>query len=67
MIDTLAFIDTLKELQHLYNTGELRNFDFDSKIRKYELDVDRFEKAMIEQNETFFGGTPFSYDPAREV
>lgn len=66
MIDTLEFIDTLKELQQLYNTGELRNFDFDSKIRKYELDVDRFEKAMEEQHELFFKDTPF-YDPAREV
>ena len=30
MIDILEFIDELKELQVLYNEGELCNFDFES-------------------------------------
>jgi len=44
MNDILEFIDELKEMQALYNTGDLRNYDFESKIQKYNGTVDMFEK-----------------------
>jgi len=46
MNDILDFIDELKEMQVLYNQGDLRNYDFESKIQKYERMVDEFESAM---------------------
>ena len=49
MIDILEFIDELKELQVLYNEGELCNFDFESKIHKFQKQVTDFEQSM--QNE----------------
>jgi hypothetical protein len=66
MNDILEFIDELNELQELYNTGELRNFDFASKIQKYERQVAQFESAMEQENALFWQGTPF-YEPSREV
>tara|TARA_B110000503_G_scaffold2403_1_gene3179 strand:+ start:816 stop:1067 length:252 start_codon:yes stop_codon:yes gene_type:complete len=48
MNDILEFIDELKEMQALYNNGDLRNYDFESKIQKYERMVDEFE-AEIER------------------
>jgi len=67
MVDTLEFIDELKELQALYHSGDLRDFDFHTKIQKYEADVARFESEMQSQHELFFGGTPFAYNPKQEV
>lgn len=46
MQDMLEFIDELKELQALYNSGDLRNFDFDRMIQKYERKVDAYDSAM---------------------
>ena len=44
MNDLLEFIEDLEELQALYNTGELRNFDFESIKSKYNATIDLFEK-----------------------
>ena len=43
MNDIFDRIDELKELQSLYNQGELRNFDFSSKIQQLEQQVEKFE------------------------
>ena len=67
MVDVLEFIDELKELQSLYHSGDLRDFDFNTKIQKYEREVARFETEMEQQNNLFFKDTPFYYDPAQEV
>jgi hypothetical protein len=68
MNELLEFIDELKELEALYQSGELREFDFQMKINKYKREVEKFERAMeaeAAQHELFFGGTPFSM--SREV
>ena len=64
MNDILEFIDELKELQELYNTGELRNFDFASKIQKYERMVDAFEDSLEAQYQVF---KEHLYSPVDEV
>lgn len=46
MNDMFEFITELKELQALYNSGDLRNFDFERMIQKYERQVDQYESAM---------------------
>jgi hypothetical protein len=46
MDDMIDFIAELKELQSLYNTGDLRNFDFERMIQKYERKVDAYDSAM---------------------
>lgn len=53
MTDLLDFISELKELQVLYNEGEIRNFDFDTKIQKYENQFTDFENDMQAQQEMF--------------
>jgi|TARA_A200000113_G_C8724341_1_gene309460 hypothetical protein len=45
MNDILEFISDLREMQHLYNEGELRNYDFETKISKHLKVVESFEKA----------------------
>lgn len=60
MNEMIDFIDELKELQALYNTGELRNFDFERMIQKYERKVDAYDSAM----DRWFKET---YQPAHEV
>lgn len=62
MNELLDYIADLKELQHLYSTGDLRDFDFETKIRQREQEFDKLETAMEQehaQHEFFFGGTPF--------
>jgi hypothetical protein len=66
MNDILEFIDELKELQALYHSGELRDFDFNTKIQKYERQIEQFELALEQQHELFWKDTPF-YDPLNEV
>ena len=66
MVDILEFIDELKELQALYHSGDLRDFDFATKIQKYERQVAQFESAMETEHKLFWDGTPF-YSPGREV
>ena len=66
MVDILEFIDELKELQTLYHSGDLRDFDISTKIQKYERQVAQFEQSIEEQNELFWEGTPF-YNPSNEV
>jgi len=66
MVDILEFIDELKELQTLYHSGDLRDFDISTKIQKYERQVAQFEQSMEEQNELFWKETPF-YNPSNEV
>ena len=66
MVDILEFIDELKELQALYHSGDLRDFDFNTKIQKYEREVARFEEELEEQNKLFWKETPF-YSPTHEV
>lgn len=53
MPELIDFLAELKELQALYNSGDLRNFDFDTRIQQYERDVARFERDM-EQEYAFF-------------
>lgn len=66
MVDVLEFIDELKELQALYHSGDLRDFDISTKIQKYERQVAKFEQALEEENNLFWAGTPF-YNPVKEV
>jgi len=44
MNDILEFIEDIEELKSLYNTGELRNFDFEAMLSKYNGTVDMFER-----------------------
>lgn len=60
MDDMIEFIAELKELQSLYNTGDLRNFDFDRMIQKYERKADAYDSAM----DKWFRE---SYQPTHEV
>ena len=60
MNDILEFIDELKELKALYNSGDLRNFDFERLIQKYERQADAYDTAM----DAWFRET---YQPANEV
>ena len=46
MIEILNHIDELLELQKLYNEGELRNIDFESKIQKLLRKVEEYEIDM---------------------
>jgi hypothetical protein len=57
MIDILEFIDELKELQVLYNEGELCNFDCESKIHKFQKQINDFEQSM--QDELDFASNKF--------
>lgn len=59
MNDILEFIDDVKELEALYQSGDLRELDFRLLIQKYESQVEQFEHDMQEQQELFFRGTPF--------
>jgi len=67
MVDILEFIDELKELQVLYQTGDLRDFDLQTKIQKYENQVASFERDIEEQNNMFFTSSPVTYNPISEV
>lgn len=60
MNDIIDFIDELKELKALYNTGDLRNFDFERLIQKYERKADAYDSAM----DHWFREV---YSPANEV
>lgn len=60
MNDMIDFIDELNELKALYNTGELRNFDFERMIQKYERKIDAYDTAM----DQWFKET---YSPTHEV
>ena len=66
MTDVLDFIDELKELQALYHSGDLRNFDFETKIQKYDRQVALFETELTRQEELFRQGLP-EYSPVKEV
>ena len=66
MVDVLEFIDELKELQALYHSGDLRDFDISTKIQKYERQVAKFEEALQAENDLFWQGTPF-YNQVKEV
>lgn len=66
MVDILDFIDELKELQTLYHSGDLRDFDISTKIQKYEREVAKFEEALEAEQTLFWEGTPF-YNPSNEV
>lgn len=59
MNDILEFIDDIKELEALYQSGDLRQLDFNLVLQKYERQVEQFESAMAEQAELFFKDTPF--------
>jgi hypothetical protein len=54
MNDVLEFISELKELQTLYISGDLREFDFALKINDYEAQVAKFEKDMFAEQEAFW-------------
>ena len=62
MQDMLDFLEDLKELNALYNSGDLRNYDFETKIQKYERIIDAFDAAMDQAyKESAF------YNPDNEV
>ena len=44
MNDILEFINDLEELKELYNTGELRNFDIEAMLSKYNGTFEMFER-----------------------
>ena len=44
MIDILDRIDELKDLKHLYITGDLREYDFDVRIAQLMAEVVKFER-----------------------
>jgi hypothetical protein len=67
MVDILEFIDELKELQVLYQTGDLRDFDLQAKIQKYENQVALFEYDIEEQHNLLFKNSPVTYNPISEV
>ena len=66
MNDILEMIDDLKELQVLYQTNDLRDFDLQNKITKYERMINTFE-AQMEMSELFFDLQCLSYDNCKEV
>ena len=66
MVDILEFIDELKELQTLYHSGDLRDFDFETKIQKYDRQVALFETELTRQEELFRQGLP-EYSSVKEV
>lgn len=62
MQDMIDFLDELKELKALYNSGDLRNYDFETKIQKYERLIDQYDAAMDQAyRESAF------YNPDNEV
>ena len=44
MTDLFEFIQDIEELKTLYNTGELRNFDFEVILSKYNHSIEMFER-----------------------
>jgi hypothetical protein len=54
MNDILEFISELKELQALYHSGDLRNYDFETKIQQYEKIVEAVEKELEESYSSFY-------------
>jgi|TARA_B110000259_G_C14018201_1_gene402107 hypothetical protein len=49
MNDIFDFINELKELQILYNSNDIRNYDFEIRIKKLERIVEKFEIQMFEE------------------
>jgi len=49
MVDILEFIDELNELKSLYRSGDLREYDFNNKILKFERQVSMFENEIEQQ------------------
>ena len=66
MNDILEMIDDLKELQVLYQTNDLRDFDLQNKIEKYERQIATFE-AQMEMSELFLNLQGSTYDNTKEV
>ena len=46
MTDIIDFLDELRELHALYKQDDLREIDFEARIRKLEREVERFEEDM---------------------
>lgn len=46
MNDITMIISELKELRALYNSGDLRNYDFDRLIEKYQSQADKYDADM---------------------
>jgi len=44
MTDVIDFLEELKELKELYRQNDLREIDFEARIRKLEQEVNRFEE-----------------------
>lgn len=62
MNDIVDFIDELKELKALYISNDLRNYDFDTKIKQYEAQLEEYETEIDrEYLESVF------YQPSLEV
>ena len=59
MNELLDYIADLKELQHLYSTCDLRDFDFETRIRQREQQFGKHETSMEQQHQFFFAGTHF--------
>jgi hypothetical protein len=46
MNDMIEFIAEITELHVLYKEGDLRNYDFETKLQKYNNKVDEYELEM---------------------
>jgi len=44
MTDLIDFLEELKELKELYRQNDLREIDFEARIRVLEQEVNRFEE-----------------------
>lgn len=63
MQDILEQISTLRELKHLYTTGDLREYDFDTRIRTLEEEVRLFELENAPQGAQMVRDTSLWADP----
>lgn len=54
MHDIIMFISELKELQELYNSGDLRNYDFERLIQKYQEEADKYDADMSRLMNNFY-------------
>ena len=63
MIDTLKFMDDLKEIKQMVNDQKPRYLIVDKcndKIAGYQLEVEEFEKWAVVQNDAYLEGTVVS-------
>jgi len=64
MNDYIEFIEDLVELRSLYAQGDLRQFDFDSKLARYQGLINQFEQGIVEDPAELNNGV---YQPQKEA